>query len=92
MDNPVRVNGNARDVEVQILLRENRRLREENEILKKEVVILSKSPILKYAIIRDLSKMFPVSRVYCLFEVSRSGVIAWMTRGPTKRESSNSAP
>ena len=76
MDNPVRVNGNARDVEVQILLRENRRLREENEILKKEVVILPKSPILKYAIIRDLSKMYSVSILCRLFNASRSGFIA----------------
>jgi len=84
------VNGNARDAEVQKLLRENLRLREENEILKKEVVILPKSPILKYTIIRDLSKIYSVSILCRLFNGSRRGVIAWMTRGPTKRESSNS--
>ena len=46
---------------------------------------------MKYTVIRDLSKMFPVSRLCRLFEVSRSGFLAWMTRGPSKRESSNAA-
>ena len=35
--------------------------------------------------------MFSVSRLCRLFKASRSGFIAWMTRGPSKRESSNVA-
>ena len=40
-DNPFPGNGNARDAEMQRLLRENRRLREDNEILKKAVGIFT---------------------------------------------------
>jgi transposase len=40
-DNPFPGNGNARDAEMQKLQRENRRLRENNEILKNAVGIFS---------------------------------------------------
>ena len=42
-DNPFPGNGNDRDAEMQILPREHRRLREDNEILKKAVGIFSNS-------------------------------------------------
>lgn len=42
-------------------------------------------------VIRDLSKMVLVSRLWRLFEASRSGFLAWMTCGPSKREASNEA-
>jgi transposase len=40
-ENPFPGNGNARDTELQKLMRENRRLREDNEILKKAVGIFT---------------------------------------------------
>jgi transposase-like protein len=36
--NPFPGNGNARDAEMQCIMRENRRLKKDNEILKKAVV------------------------------------------------------
>ena len=46
---------------------------------------------MKYVVIRDLAKEYSVSRLCRLFNASRSGFIAWMTRGPSKRETSNEA-
>ena len=46
---------------------------------------------MKFTVICDLPKMFPVSRLCRFFEVTRSGILAWMTRGPSKRESNNAA-
>ena len=43
-DNPFPGNGNPRDPELTQLQRENARLREENEILKKAVGIFTKAP------------------------------------------------
>ena len=40
-ENPFPGNGNARDAEMQRIMRENRRLKEDNEILKKAVGIFT---------------------------------------------------
>ncbi len=42
-ENPFRKSGNARDAEIQNLLRENRRSREDKEILTKAAAIFTKS-------------------------------------------------
>ena len=75
----------AADAEIERLRREVQKLKAERDILKKSRGLLRQGPDMMFAFVAKHRGIWPTATISEALGVSRSGVYAWLTRGPSAR-------